>query len=164
MHVHKYLSLLSSLVLLTPVVSAVPVSNPSTAASDPTYGSWHVSGLSIGCSPEGCAYQFVISGKQTYSTPGFNTTCQGSDVANAYQHCTNSAVSANLVPYGYPKWELQVRHQWTARHDDGGVEAPTGSSSSPSSSPELLKQFGYKNFTDGTPEFMVPITSQECAS
>src|SRR5437762_8756599 len=102
MKIHSYLASLLPLYLAT-TVSTAPLSDRATC--NPA-GSWQVSGLSIGCSPGGCEYNFVITGEQTPNTPSFNTTCQGSDVANAYQACANTAVSANLISHVNPIWEI----------------------------------------------------------
>jgi hypothetical protein len=143
MHISNPLTTLLPLYLAA-TVSAAPLAGRDVSAST---GSWQVSGLSIGCSPAGCAYDFVITGEETSNTPAFNTTCQGSDLANEYQACVNSAISANLIPHGDPIWEVQVRHQWPVNSD--------------ASDAGFSEQFGNTNFTDGTAQFTVPITSED---
>lgn len=108
---------------------------------------WQVTGFDVGCSPGGCAYRFVISGHAYPNTPGFNTTCQGTDVAGDYQPCADKTVSANLIPRSYPLWTLQVRHRWSVDNFGGFSE-----------------EYGSANITSGMTNFTVPITMQDGAS
>ncbi|KAL2014425.1 hypothetical protein VTN00DRAFT_1950 [Thermoascus crustaceus] len=126
------LALLSSVAL----ISATPMIH----ARDPQ--SWEVTGFETGCSPGGCIYKFNISGAAgPQNAPAFNTTCQGTDVANRYQPCNDSSVSANLIPLGSPIWGVQVKHEWTSG---------TG----------RFTALGDVNITAGTTSFRVPVTQQ----
>ncbi|KAJ9252405.1 hypothetical protein C8Q69DRAFT_161222 [Paecilomyces variotii] len=124
------------------VLPAALLSTFSAATPLRTSEIWKVTKFEIGCSPGGCEYNFNVFGAGTRNTPGFNTTCEGSDVAGGYQACKDPNISANLVPETYPRWNIQVQHEWT--NDQGRFYAQ-----------------GTKNITDEPTSFMIPVTQFE---
>ncbi|EAW14056.1 uncharacterized protein ACLA_070890 [Aspergillus clavatus NRRL 1] len=87
--------------------SAVPLSQTPNPAL-----TWHVSDFSTGCSPGGCVYRFNILGIAAPNTPGFNTTCNGTDVQEDYAFCQDKHIKANVIPLPYPLWKVDAIHAW----------------------------------------------------
>ena len=127
-------ALLSTLGLAS--ASAIPArANGSPALT------WHVSNLTTGCSPGGCTYKFNIKGVETENTPGFDTTCSGTDTQKDYKACDDKEVRAIIKPETYPMWNIQVKHVW-----DGGIgEHMT---------------IGKTNVTANTAKFEIPVSQQ----
>jgi hypothetical protein len=73
---------------------------------------WHVSNFNTGCSPGGCVYRFDILGIATKNTPGFNTTCNGTDVETDYTFCRDIYVKSKVTALGSPMWKVEVLHAW----------------------------------------------------
>ncbi|GIJ88846.1 hypothetical protein Asppvi_007774 [Aspergillus pseudoviridinutans] len=73
---------------------------------------WHVSNFYTGCSPEACDYRFDIMGITTPNTPGFNTTCNGTDVETDYSFCRDKHIKAKVTALKPRGWKVEVMHAW----------------------------------------------------
>lgn len=100
---------------------------------------WHVSNFTTGCSPGGCVFDLSILAFGTKNTPGFNTTCSGTDEQDGYKPCADKNVRAQLNPLLYPEWNVKVKHVWM---DNVGGE---------------FESVGETNVTSGTKAFKIPV-------
>lgn len=114
----KSTALLMAMATLT---TASPISTKRT--TDTATDSWPVSGFSVGCSPAACAYKFSVTRTAGTTSPGFNTTCEGSDYTSDWQACADSSVSAKIVPKTYPFWEVDVMHTYDTVNQEGWAQA-----------------------------------------
>jgi hypothetical protein len=89
-----------TMTLLTSLFSATAFALPATTPVTPGKPvTWAISHYTTGCSPGGCVYNFNIAsyGDQT-PFPAFSTSCEGTDVQNAFKACADSQIQANLKP------------------------------------------------------------------
>jgi hypothetical protein len=108
--------------------SFLPVLSSATAlktrqSSNTSTDIWPVTGFETDCSQGGCVFRFVVSRAASQFNAGFNTSCNGTDVAGGYQLCKDKTVSANLIPQTYPLWGLEVKHMWATDNQGGFSEA-----------------------------------------
>lgn len=101
--------------------SARSITQRQSTATDPDV--WPVTGFTTGCSPAGCVFKFNVTRPASQYNPGFATSCNGTDVNGGYQVCLDPTVSANLVADTYPKWGVEVKHQYPTDGQGGFAEA-----------------------------------------
>ncbi|PYI08269.1 hypothetical protein BO78DRAFT_395878 [Aspergillus sclerotiicarbonarius CBS 121057] len=115
--------------------------SPIRRAESPAL-TWHVSNFTTGCSPGGCTYNFNIFGIATANTPGFNTTCSGTDTTSDLTSCADPLVRSRVQPETYPQWNIRVEHAWT---EPGDME---------------FYDFGETNVTSPARLFTIPVTEE----
>jgi hypothetical protein len=103
------------------LASATPITQRRSTAPDPNV--WPVTGFTTGCSPAGCTFKFNVSRPASQYNPGFDTSCNGTDVNGGYQACLDQTVTANLIPDTYPKWGVEVKHKYPTDSEGGFAEA-----------------------------------------
>ncbi|KAJ5805220.1 hypothetical protein N7474_011107 [Penicillium riverlandense] len=113
--------------LLTPValLATLGLSAPITDAANEAAPAWKVTDFTTGCSPGGCTYSFHIHAAKSANTPGFSTSCNGTDEQGGLKPCKNPNILSNIKPETYPKWEITVQHQWHPQ--EGSTRYATGS-------------------------------------
>ncbi|BDD59244.1 hypothetical protein MPDQ_000197 [Monascus purpureus] len=125
----------------TVIAASIPYSRAAAVRrnADPTI--WHVSNFSTGCSPAGCTYHFNIFSPATSNTPGFNTTCSGTDLQEENHSCADPTVKSTLRPLLGP-WNVTVLHNWVTPED------------------AEYWAIGQANITSGTTDFTIRVTQQ----
>jgi hypothetical protein len=104
--------------LMSTLTTAVPLYKKSTSDTS----NWPVSGFTVGCSPAACVYNFTVSRAAGPSNPAFNTTCTGNDFTSDYTNCTDSTVSARIVPET-GVWQVDVLQKYATDDEGGFIEA-----------------------------------------
>ncbi|OJJ47097.1 hypothetical protein ASPZODRAFT_46486, partial [Penicilliopsis zonata CBS 506.65] len=122
-------------------LSALGVTTASPLRRDDRALIWQVTNFATGCSPEACIYTFNIFGAGTTNTPGFSTSCNGTDLQTDYTPCDNGSLQAILTPETYPLWNIKVLHAWTK----GEAE---------------YYDLGQVNITETVTNFTIPVTEE----
>ncbi|PWY71632.1 hypothetical protein BO70DRAFT_355271 [Aspergillus heteromorphus CBS 117.55] len=133
----QFLTLLPLALSTLGLVSASPIRREESPAL-----TWHVSNFHVFHASNNFNYTFNIYGVGTANTPGFNTTCTGSNATTDLTSCDDPLIKSRILSEQYPLWNVRVEHEWIK---DGDMEFYT---------------YGEHNVTSATPQFTIPVTQE----
>ncbi|PYH91346.1 hypothetical protein BO71DRAFT_51857 [Aspergillus ellipticus CBS 707.79] len=133
----QFLTLLPLALSTLGLVSASPIRREDNPAL-----TWHVSNFNTVHTAVGYNYTFNIYGVATQNTPGFNTTCTGSNATTDLAACADPLIKSRIQADPFPVWNVRVEHEWIK---SGDMEFYT---------------YGEQNVTSPAPRFTIPVTQE----